>query len=169
MHQVERRLLLDVIVRKSSAILKLLACEDEALLVWRNAFFILDLRFHIVNRVGGLHIKSDGLAREGLDKDLHASAEAKHQVERRLLLDVIVRESPAIFKLLARENEALLVWRNAFFILNLRFHIVDRVGGLHIKSDGLAREGLDKDLHASAEAKHQVERRLLLDVIVRKS
>lgn len=31
----------------------------------------LDLGFHIINRVGGFYLKSDGLAREGLYEDLH--------------------------------------------------------------------------------------------------
>ena len=35
--QVEGRLLLDVVVRKSAAILELLAGEDQTLLVWGNA------------------------------------------------------------------------------------------------------------------------------------
>merc|ERR1711870_52440 len=112
-------------------------------------------------------MKGDGLAREGLDEDLHASSEAKHQVERGFLLDVVVRQGPAVLKLLACEDEALLVWRDAFFILDLCLHVVDRVAGLHIQSDGLAREGLDEDLHASSEAKHLVERGFLLNVVVR--
>ena len=34
-------------------------------------------------------------------------------------------------------------------ILDLCLHIVDGVGGLHLQSDGLASECLDKDLHRS--------------------
>jgi hypothetical protein len=45
--QVESRLLLDVVVRKSAAILELLAGEDQTLLVRRNAFLVLDLRLDI--------------------------------------------------------------------------------------------------------------------------
>merc|ERR550537_1162353 len=104
-HQVQRRLLLDVVVRQSPAILKLLACEDEPLLVWRDAFLVLDLGLHVVNGVRGLHVKRDRLAREGLDEDLHAAPQTQHQVQRRLLLDVVVRQSPAILKLLACEDE----------------------------------------------------------------
>jgi hypothetical protein len=40
---VEGRLLLDVVVAKSAAILQLLAGEDEALLVGRDALLVLDL------------------------------------------------------------------------------------------------------------------------------
>jgi hypothetical protein len=37
---MERRLLLDVVVAQGAAILKLLAGEDQALLVWGNALLI---------------------------------------------------------------------------------------------------------------------------------
>jgi len=36
--QVEGRLLLDVVVRKSAAVLELLAGEDQTLLVWGNTY-----------------------------------------------------------------------------------------------------------------------------------
>ena len=41
---MERRLLLDVIVGQSAAVLELLAREDQALLVRRDALLVLDLR-----------------------------------------------------------------------------------------------------------------------------
>merc|ERR1712038_521968 len=167
-HQVECGLLLDVIVRKGPAILELLPCKDQTLLVWRDALFILDLRLDVVNRVAGLDVQGDGLTREGLDEDLHASSETKHQVESGFLLDVIVRKGPAVLELLPCEDQALLIRRNAFFILDLRLHVVNCVAGLDVQGDGLARECLDEDLHASSEAKHQMESGFLLDVIVRK-
>jgi hypothetical protein len=60
------------------------------------------------------------------------------------LLDVVVAEGAAVFELLAGENQALLVGRDAFLVLDLGLDIVDRVGGLDLKGDGLAREGLDE-------------------------
>ena len=59
-------------------------------------------------------------------------------------MDVIVRQGASILKLLSREDQSLLVWWNAFFILNLGLDIVDRVGRLNLKSDGLASQGLDE-------------------------
>ena len=65
------------------------AGEDQTLLVRGNALLVLDLGLNIVNSIGGLDLKSDGLAREGLDeagiqslawKDVH------HSRERRLVL-----------------------------------------------------------------------------------
>ena len=38
-----------------------------------------------------------------------AAAEAEHEVEGGLLLDVVVRESAAVLELLASEDQALLV------------------------------------------------------------
>ena len=52
-------------------------------------------------------------------RKLAATTETQHQVESGLLLDVVVRQSAAIFQLLASKDKTLLVWGNAFFILNL--------------------------------------------------
>ena len=60
------------------------------------------------------------------------------------LLNIVIRQRPAILKLLAGEDEALLVRRDALFVLDLALHIVDRVARLHLEGDGLAREGLDE-------------------------
>jgi hypothetical protein len=65
--QVEGRLLLDVVVRKSAAILELLAGEDQSLLIRGDTLLVLDLSLDILNSVTGLDVKSDRLAREGLD------------------------------------------------------------------------------------------------------
>jgi hypothetical protein len=66
--QVEGRLLLDVVVGESSAILELLTSEDQSLLVRGNALLVLDLGLDIVDGVRGLDLEGDGLARQGLDE-----------------------------------------------------------------------------------------------------
>ena len=101
-----------------------------------------------------------------LDKDLHAAAQAKDEVEGRLLLDVVVREGAAVLELLAGKDEALLVGRDALLVLDLGLdllrarasqrgslceervrerargtHVVDRVGRLDLERDRLAGEG----------------------------
>ncbi len=48
---MERGLLLDVVVLEGAALLQLLAGEDEALLVRRDALLVLDLGLHVVNCV----------------------------------------------------------------------------------------------------------------------
>merc|ERR1719473_893122 len=127
MHEVERRLLLDVVVAQCAAILELLAGEDEALLVRRDALLVLDLGLDIVDGVGALDLERDRLARQRLDEDLHATTEAEHEVERRLLLDVVVAQCAAILELLAGEDEALLVRWDALLVLDLGLDIVDGV------------------------------------------
>ena len=71
-----------------------------------------------------------------------------------LLLDVVVGQRAPILKLLASEDETLLVRRDPLLVLNLRLHIVDRVGRLDLQGDGLAREGLDEDLHTTTQTEH---------------
>ena len=72
-----------------------------------------------------------------LDKYLHTTAKAEDKVEGRLLLDVVIGQGTAILKLLASEDQALLVGRNAFLVLDLALDIVDGVGGLDLKRDRL--------------------------------
>ena len=50
---------------------ELLSCEDESLLVRRDAFLVLDFSLDGFDGVGGLDIEGDGLAREGLHEYLH--------------------------------------------------------------------------------------------------
>jgi len=144
---VQRGLLLDVVIGQRAAILQLLASEDEALLVGRDALLVLNLSFYIVDRVTGLDIQGDSLAGQGLDEDLHSSAQAQHQVQRGLLLDVVIGQRAAILQLLASEDKALLVRRDSFLVLDLSFDIIDGIAGLNIQGDRLAGQGLHKDLH----------------------
>jgi hypothetical protein len=87
---VKSRLLLDVIVWKGSAIFELLACEDQSLLVGRDTFLILDFSFNIFYGVWGFNIKSDGLASQSLNKDLHTTSKSQDEMECWLFLDVVV-------------------------------------------------------------------------------
>ncbi|KAH9805142.1 hypothetical protein KPL71_002337 [Citrus sinensis] len=80
--------------------------------------------------------------------------------------DVFTKPLPPSSKLLAGEDEPLLARRNPLLVLNLRLHVVDRVGALHLLSDGFPGRRLDEDLHSSPQARHQMEHRLLLDVVI---
>jgi hypothetical protein len=51
-HQVEGGLLLDVVIRKGSAVLELLAGKDQPLLVWWDALLVLDLGLGTSGRGG---------------------------------------------------------------------------------------------------------------------
>ena len=81
-----------------------------------------------------------------------------------LLLNVVVGEGTAIFELLPGKDQALLVGGDAFLVLNLGLDVVDGIGGLDLEGDGLTRQGLDEDLHSTAETEDEVEGGLLLDV-----
>jgi len=166
---VEGRFLLNVIVGESSSIFKLLSSKDKTLLIWRNTFFVLDLSFDIFNSISRLNLKSDGFTSEGLDEDLHTTSKSEDQVEGRFLLNVIVRKSSSIFKLLSSEDETLLIWRNTFFVLDLSLDVFNSVCWLDLKSDGLTSESLDEDLHTTSKSENQMESGLLLDVVVRES
>ena len=86
-------------------ILKLLAGEDQALLVWRDALLVLNPGLNIVDVVGRLDLKGDGFVHEGLDDDLPSTVEAEDQVGSRHLLDIVAGEGVAIFELLASKDE----------------------------------------------------------------
>ena len=135
---MEGRLLLDVVIGESSAVLKLLASENESLLVGRDAFLVLDLSLDVLDGVRGLNVQSDGLASEGLDEDLHATTKSEDQVKGGLLLNVVVGEGSLIVQLLATEDQSLLIRGNTLLVLNLGLHSVDCVTLLDLKSDCFA-------------------------------
>jgi hypothetical protein len=54
--QVECGFLLDVVIGQSTAVLKLLPGEDQALLVWRDSLLVLDLRLNVIDSIRGLHL-----------------------------------------------------------------------------------------------------------------
>ena len=74
--------------------------------------------------------------------------------EARTLLDVVVRQSAAVLELLAREDQTLLVGRDALLVLDLGLDVIDRVRGLDLKGDGLASERLDEDLYEPPHQSH---------------
>ena len=78
-----------------------------------NTFFILNFSLDVFDRIRRLYFKCNRLAGEGLDEDLHATAKTQYQVERRLFLNVVIRESTPVFKLLASKDETLLIGRDA--------------------------------------------------------
>merc|ERR1711953_1074483 len=104
---------------------QLLSGKDQPLLIWRDSLLVLDLGFHIVNGIRGFYFQSYGFASQCLDKDLHSSSETQNQVKCRFFLDVVIRQSSPIFKLLSREDQSLLIWRDALLVLDLGFHIVN--------------------------------------------
>jgi len=94
------------------------------------------------------HLVAVILGREQAEGRLdHAAAQPEHQMEGALLLDVVVGEGPPILELLSSKDQPLLIRGNPFLVLDLRLDILNRVRRLDLQGDGLARQGLHKDLH----------------------
>ena len=81
------------------------------------------------------------------DGSLLIGRAAQHQVQRGLLLDVVVGQRAAVLELLAGEDEALLIRGDSLLVLDLGLDVLDGVRRLHVERDRLARQGLDEDLH----------------------
>ena len=69
-------------------------------------------------------------------------------MEGGLLLDVVVRKSAAVLKLLTGENETLLIRRDALLVLDLGLDVLDGVGRLDVERNSFARQSLYEYLHA---------------------
>lgn len=64
---------------------------------------------------------------------LSSSTKTENKVKGGLLLDIVVAQGSAVFKLLPCKNETLLIWRNTFFVLDLGLDIVNGVASLNIE------------------------------------
>jgi len=166
--KMEGRFLLDVIIGKGSAILKLLSSEDESLLIGWDTFLVLDLGLHVLDGVAWLDLKSDGLSGEGLNEDLHTTSESEDKMKSGLLLDVVVTKGTSIFELLSSEDKSLLIGWDTFLVLDLGLDILDGVGWLNFEGDGLTGEGLDENLHTTSKSENEMKSGLLLNVVIRK-
>jgi len=151
--------LLDVVVGERAAIFELFSCEDQSLLLWWDAFFVLDFCLHVGDRVIWLDVQGDGFSSESLDKNLHCTTtKTKDKVKGGFLLDVVVGERAAIFELFSCEDQSLLLWWDAFFVLDFCLYVGDRVIWLDVQGDGLSSESLDKNLHrTTTKTKDKVE------------
>ena len=81
-------------------------------------------------------------------EDLHATSQTQHQMECRLLLNVVVTQRLSILQLLACEDEALLVRRDALLVLDLLLDILNGVARLNVHRNRLACKSLHENLHS---------------------
>ena len=70
--------------------------------------------------------------------DLATTTQTEHEVERGLLLNVVIRKSATVLELLSSENQTLLIWGDSLLVLNLSLHVLDGVRGLDVESDRLS-------------------------------
>jgi hypothetical protein len=75
-----------------------------------------------------------------------STTETEHQMQRRFLLNIVIRKRAPIFQLFAGKNETLLIRRNAFLVLNLGLDVFNGIRRLDVERNGLARERLDENL-----------------------
>ena len=76
----------------------------------------------------------------------HAGTQAQHEVQRAVLLDVVVRKSASVLELPAREDEALLIRRIAPLFVDLHLEALDGVRLLHVHLEWVASGNHDVDL-----------------------
>jgi len=155
--QVKSGFLLDVVIGKGSAIFELLSSEDESLLIRGDTFLVLDLGLDVFNGIRGFDVKSDSLAGQSLDEDLHTTSKSQNQVKGGFLLDIVVGKSSAVFELLSGKDESLLIRGDTFLVLDLSLDVFNGVRGFDVKSDGLASQSLDEDLHTTSKSQNQME------------
>jgi len=129
---------LDVVVRKRTSIFQLLASKDQTLLIWGNSFLILNFGLDIFNGVRWLDLKGDCFTCQGFDENLHSSSETEYEMKCGFLLDVVIRKGASIFQLLASKNQTLLIWGNAFLILNFGLYIFNSIRWFNLKSDSFS-------------------------------
>merc|ERR1711930_23677 len=133
---MEGRLLLDVVVGEGSPVLQLLSSEDQPLLVWGDSPLVLDLSLDVLDAIRWFDLESDGLASQGLDEDLHSSSQSEDEMESAFLLDVVVGEGSTVLQLLSSEDQPLLIWRDAFLVLDLSFDVLNAIRWFDLESDG---------------------------------
>ena len=78
---MEGGFLLNVVVRKSSAVLELLSSEDQSLLIGGDSLLVLNLGLNILNGVRRLDVEGDSLSSECLHEDLHTTSESEDEMK----------------------------------------------------------------------------------------
>uniref|UniRef100_A0A2N9IPR9 Uncharacterized protein n=1 Tax=Fagus sylvatica TaxID=28930 RepID=A0A2N9IPR9_FAGSY len=73
------------------------------------------------------------------------------------ILDVVIGEGAAVFKLLVGEDKPLLVQGDSFFVLDFCLDVIYGVGAFDLESDGLSSQGLNEDLHTTTETEDEME------------
>ena len=74
------------------------------LLVW-DAPLVLYLCLYVVDGVGRLDLEGDGLAGRRPDEDLYTTPQTKDEMERRILLHIVIGEGAGVLELLAGKDK----------------------------------------------------------------
>ena len=92
-------------------------CRPKPLLHGWNSFLLLDPFLDPINCISWFDVDFYLLSSKSFHLDHRTSPKPQNQMKCRFLLDVIISQSTAIFQLLARKYQSLLVRRNTFFVL----------------------------------------------------
>ena len=95
------------------------------LLVDGNTLLLFDLSLDTSDRVSWINFEIYGPSRFSLDKNLHALTKSENQGGS--ILDILMRESFAIFKSLSIVEKVLLTKRDPLFDLDLCFDSHDDI------------------------------------------
>ena len=118
--QAHPRVASAAIVQREGIIQQLATANEQALLLYRDALFVLDLRFQVANGVAAKRRKLDGQAAlKCPDADLPSNLHIESRLHR-TTNDVILQQP-------ASEIHALLMWRNALFVLDRLLDVLDGV------------------------------------------
>lgn len=156
---------MDSCERLRASVLKRTGFVDETLLINRNTLLLRDLLFHALDDLERLHLKSETLSCQCPQMDAHAIGRTQHQVKSRFLQKVVGSDRSTAFELEAGGEQALRNERKAL-LFQLLFHALDGRGQLHLKADGPACRSLHINLDATAQVQRQIERSLLLNVVM---
>ena len=88
----------DTIVCQCSAVLQLLASENQPLFHRRNPLLVVELRLHICNGMMGFHVQRDAISSECHYDDLHCALQREESVRR-------VRRSTRVESTSVRRNK----------------------------------------------------------------
>ena len=93
---MESRILMDFVVGEDSAVLELIASEDESHLIGRDAVLVLDLCLDVFNGVRELDLKGGAQTSDMLQEDFSAALD---QRDSRILRDFVVGEGSLVLEL----------------------------------------------------------------------
>ena len=74
----------------------------------------------------------------GVNRRPASPVKTEHEVQRGSVLDVTIGQHVSVLEVLLREDQALLVRRDARLVLDLLLHVIGRVARLDVKLDPLA-------------------------------
>ena len=137
-NQVERGLLLDIVVGQGAPVLKLFAGKDQSLLVRGNSLLVLKQGQTINAEFVTIIIETQvGFTQQAPD----------YATVLRNFVTIIIKAHVRI-----QGHQALGRGQHLTMqpYLNFGLHILDGVAGLHLQGDGLPRQRFDEDLHGDA-------------------